>query len=336
MNPQNNEQDITASGTLGQVSTPKKHVAVLMGGWSAEREVSLISGAAVCKALEELNIKYTAIDVQRDVNGLVQALTMQASGKPDVIFNALHGRGGEDGVIQGLLELIGIPYTHSGIMASSVAMDKPTMKAVVSQLGVRCAEGAVLSRTEIIKKGFPFPAPFVIKPTNEGSSVGVRIVHQGDNLEIVEEDSWIYGETVLIEKFIKGRELTVALMGNKGKGKALAVTELRSSHDFYDYTAKYTDGITTHVLPANVPPEIYQACLEMAETAYASIGCQGVARIDIRWDDEMPGTTGLYFLELNTQPGLTPLSLLPEQAVYTKMTFTDLVAWMIAHPTFPS
>ena len=315
---------------------PKKHIAVLMGGWSAEREVSLVSGAAVCKALDELGHRVTAIDVQRDINGMIQALTMQAGGKPDIIFNALHGRGGEDGTIQGLLEFIGIPYTHSGVMASAVAMDKPLMKSIVSQQGVRCAEGRVVTRQEIIDHGYPLAPPFVIKPTNEGSSVGVRIVHAGDNLDVVEEDSWIYGETVLVEKFIAGRELTAALLGDKGKARALAVTELRSGNDFYDYTAKYTDGVTEHILPAPIPVEIYEACLRMAETCYAAIGCQGVARIDIRWDDSMAGESGLHFLELNTQPGLTPLSLVPEQAAHIDMTFADLVAWMLDHPTCPA
>lgn len=313
-----------------------KFVAVLMGGWSAEREVSLVSGAAVCKALEELGHRYLAIDVQRDVQGIVQALTMQAAGKPDIVFNALHGRGGEDGCIQGLLEFIGIPYTHSPVLASAVAMDKPLMKQVVMQHGVRCADGRVITRDDIVQHGYPLPPPFVIKPTNEGSSVGVKIVHQGDNLDIVEEDSWIYGNEVLIEKFIPGRELTVGLMGNRQSVKAMAVTELRPSQDFYDYTAKYTGGVTQHILPAPVPLDVYQACLQMAETAYQAIGCNGIARIDIRWDDSQPGTKGLHFLELNTQPGFTPLSLVPEQAAYLGMSFADLVAWIIEHPVCPA
>lgn len=317
------------------MTKPKKHVAVLMGGWSAEREVSLVSGGAVCKALGELGHTFTAIDVQRDITGIIQALTMQAGNKPDVIFNALHGRGGEDGTIQGLLEFIGIPYSHSGVMASAIAMDKPLMKSIVSQAGVSCAEGRVVSRQEIIDNGYPLPPPFVIKPTNEGSSVGVKIVHQGDNLEIVEEDSWIFGDQVLIEKFIPGHELTVAVMGGKTEARALAVTELRTSHDFYDYTAKYTDGITTHLIPAPVPADIYEASLRLAETCYKVIGCNGLARVDFRWDDTMPGTTGLYFLELNTQPGFTPLSLSPEQAAYVGMSFAELVDWIIEHPKCP-
>lgn len=316
--------------------TGKKHVAVLMGGWSAEREVSLVSGAAVCKALEELGHRVTAVDAQRDAAGLLQALTKQSGGKPDIIFNALHGRGGEDGTVQGLLDIIGIPYTHSGILASAVAMDKPLMKAVVSQAGVRCADGLVVTRKEIMAKGYPLPPPFVIKPTNEGSSVGVKIVNKGDNLDIVEEDSWIYGETVLIEKYIRGHELTVALLGDPTSVRALAVTELVTKKAFYDYTAKYSDGFTEHVIPAPLPPDIYEACLRMAETCYLAIGCNGAARIDIRWDDEMIGATGLHFLELNTQPGLTPLSLVPEQAKFIGMTFNDLIVWMLEHPTCPT
>lgn len=314
----------------------KKHVAVLMGGWSAEREVSLVSGAAVCKALEELGHRVTAIDVQRDATGILQGLTKQAGGRPDIVFNALHGRGGEDGTIQGLLEFVGIPYTHSGVVASAIAMDKPLMKCVVAPAGVRCAEGRVVTREEIAKKGYPFPPPFVIKPTNEGSSVGVKIVQQGDNLAVVDEDSWIYGESALIEKYVPGHELTVALLGGKGKVRALAVTELRPKQNFYDYTAKYTGGVTEHLLPAPIPAEVYDACLRMSEAAYTAIGCQGAARVDLRWDDTMPGTTGLYFLELNTQPGFTPLSLVPEQAAYIDMSFNELVAWILEHPTCPA
>ena len=313
-----------------------KHVAVLMGGWSAEREVSLVSGAAVCKALEELGHRVTAVDVQRDAEGVLQALTKQAGGKPDIVFNALHGRGGEDGCVQGLLEFLGLPYTHSGVLASAVAMDKPMTKVVVSQVGVRCAEGRVVTRKEIIAHGYPLPPPFVIKPTNEGSSVGVKIVQLGDNLNVVEEDSWVYGETVLIEKFVPGHELTVALLGDKDHVKALAVTELRPKVAFYDYTAKYTDGVTEHLLPAPIPADVYEACLQMAESAYRALGCQGAARIDVRWDDTKPGTTGLYFLELNSQPGLTPLSLVPEQAAHCGMPFKELVAWMLEHPTWPA
>lgn len=318
------------------MTNTRKHVAVLLGGWSAEREVSLVSGAAVCKALEELGHKVTAIDVQRDLTGLMQALTMQVDGRPDIVFNALHGRGGEDGCVQGILEYLGIPYTHSGVLASSVAMDKPMTKRVVSTAGVRCAEGYVVTREDILAHGYPLQPPFVLKPTNEGSSVGVKIVHAGDNLGIVHEDSWIYGESVLVERFIPGRELTVGLMGGKGKVRAIAVTELRTSHDFYDYTAKYTGGITEHILPAPLPADIEKAALRMAESAYIVLGCQGVARVDLRYDDTKPGIEGLYFLEINTQPGFTPLSLVPEQAAHIGLSFAELVQWILEHPTCPA
>jgi D-alanine-D-alanine ligase len=310
----------------------QKHVAVLLGGWSAEREVSLVSGKAVIKALEELGHRVTAIDVQKDLQSIIKPLS--GNDKPDIVFNALHGTGGEDGVIQGVLEIIGIPYTHSGVTASALAMDKPLTKMAVTQYGVRCPTDKIVTRDDL-KQGYPMPPPFVIKPPAEGSSVGVRIIQSGDNLDFVDHE-WNYGATVMVEKYIPGRELTVALLGEKGKARALAVTELRPHSGFYDYKNKYTDGMTEHLLPAPVPAEIYDACLQMAEKSYEAVGCQGAARIDIRWDDTMPGTTGLYFLELNTQPGLTPLSLVPEQAAYIKMPFNELVSWMLEHPTRPA
>lgn len=313
-----------------------KKVAVLLGGWSAEREVSLVSGAAICKALEERGHQVIPVDVQRDLPGLLQALTMNPLGRPDVIFNALHGRGGEDGCIQGVLEFLGIPYTHSGVLASAVAMDKPTAKLVVAAAGVRCAPGVVVHRQTIVSKGYPLPPPFVIKPVNEGSSVGVRIVQNGDNLAHIEEDSWVYGDAVLVERYIPGRELTVGLMGTLQAVQAMAVTELRPKVEFYDYQAKYTDGVTEHLVPAPIPPEVTKAALQMAETAYRALGCSGVARVDMRYDDRQPGSDGLHFLELNTQPGFTPLSLVPEQAKYLGMSFADIVCWMLERPTCPA
>jgi D-alanine-D-alanine ligase len=313
-----------------------KKVAVLLGGWSAEREVSLVSGAAVCKALVELGHQVIPVDVQRDLPGLVQALTQNAAGKPDIIFNALHGRGGEDGCIQGVLEYLGIPYTHSGVLASAVAMDKPLTKLVVADAGVRCAEGKVVTRAQILATGYPLKPPFVIKPKNEGSSVGVRIVQTGDNLGAIEEDSWIYGEEVLIERYIPGRELTVSLMGNTQQVQAMAVTELRPKMEFYDYQAKYTDGMTEHLIPAPVPEVVAAAALQQAIAAYQALGCQGVARVDFRYNDTQPEAEGLYFLELNTQPGFTPLSLVPEQAKHLGMSFPQLVAWILDHPTCPA
>ncbi len=315
----------------------KKKVAVLMGGWSAEREVSLVSGGAVCQALMALGHEVVAVDVQRDALGIVQALTMQADGKPDILFNALHGRVGEDGTIQGLLEFIGIPYTHSGVLASAIAMDKPMMKLAAAAAGVRCAEGWTVTREGILAKGYPLKPPFVIKPINEGSSVGVRIIKDAKQLSQIEEDGWIYGETVLIETFIPGRELTVAVLGDKNEARALAVTELRpKGHEFYDYTAKYSDGQTDHLLPAPVPDELAEEAKRQAILSYRAAGCHGAARADFRWDDTKPETTGLVFLELNTQPGMTPLSLLPEQAAHVGMNFNDLIAWILDHPTCPA
>ncbi len=320
----------------GCAGKTKKRVAVLMGGWSAEREVSLVSGGAVCKALSEMGHEVIAIDVQRDAMGLVQALTLQSGGKPDVIFNALHGRVGEDGTMQGLLEFIGIPYTHSGVLASAIAMDKPLMKAVVSQAGVRCAKGVVITRKEIFANGYPLPVPFVIKPTNEGSSVGVRVIKTDEGKNHIEEDGWIYGETVLIETFIPGRELTVAVLGEPEGARALGVTELRpKGHEFYDYTAKYTGGETEHLVPAPLPKPVYDEAMRLAVLSYEAVGCAGAARADFRWD-ESKGIEGLHFLELNTQPGLTPTSLLPEQAAHAGIAFHELITWMLDHPTCPS
>jgi len=299
-----------------------KHVAVLMGGWSSEREVSLVSGAGVAKALQEKGYKVRAIDVQRDLAGLITNLT--ALPKVDVVFNALHGRGGEDGCIQGVLEFLNMPYTHSGVLASAVAMDKPLTRKLAGLAGVPVANGLVAHRTEVQARDV-LPPPYVVKPTNEGSSVGVRIVQKHDNYTILAEDSWIYGEEVLVEEYIRGHELTVAVMGDK----ALNVTELTPHSGFYDYTNKYTGGMTDHVIPAKVPEEIRQKAMEYAVTMHKALGCNGVSRSDFRWDDERPGTTGLFFLEVNTQPGLTPLSLVPEQANHEGISYADLCAWLV-------
>jgi len=311
----------------------KKKVAVLMGCWTSEREVSLTSGGAVCKALEEIGHEVIAIDVQKDINGMLQALTLRPDGKIDVIFNALHGRIGEDGTIQGLLEFIGIPYTHSGVLASAIAMDKPLMRSIAIQNGIRCAKGFVVSHQEIIDNGYPIKPPFVIKPTNEGSSVGVRVIKTEEEIEQIEEDGWVYGDKILIEEFIPGKELTVSVLGDGENTKPLMVTELRPIHqDFYDYTAKYTDGQTEHLLPAPIPDKIADELMKLSTTAYKIIGCHGAARVDFRWDDTKKGTEGINFLEVNTQPGLTPFSLLPEQANHTGMDFNELINWMIEHP----
>lgn len=310
--------------------TPKK-IAVLLGGWSAEREVSLVGGAAVVEALKSLGHQVSAIDVQRDLPGLLQSILQHPMGKPDVIFNALHGRGGEDGCMQGVLEYLGIPYTHSGVLSSAMCMDKPTAKKIVSTYGVRCPEGVVMTRDEILKNGLPFEAPFVIKPTNEGSSVGVNIVRKGENFDIVKE-GWVYGHEVLIERYIPGRELTVGLLG----GKAMMVTEIKFAAEFYDYTVKYTAGHATHDCPAHLPKAVEAEAMRMAEVAYVALGCSGVARIDLRYDESGSENESLYFLEMNNQPGFTPLSLVPEQAAAKGMKFAELCQWIIERPVQPT
>ncbi|HYE51671.1 MAG TPA: D-alanine--D-alanine ligase [Azospirillaceae bacterium] len=300
----------------------QKHVAVLLGGWSAEREVSLVSGASVVNALEQRGYKVTAVDVQRDLLGLMKALHGQ--GRPDVIFNALHGRGGEDGLIQGVLEYLHIPYTHSGVMASAVAMDKALTKRILATVGMPVPDGVVATRAQVLA-GHVIEPPYVVKPVDEGSSVGVRIVGPGHNGGPLDEDHWIYGETVLIEKYVPGRELTVGVMGDK----ALAVTEIVPRTDFFDYKAKYTEGQAVHVCPAQIPAEVAAEAMRLALLAHTTLGCSGISRSDFRWDDAQAGTGGLYFLEINTQPGFTPLSLLPEQAAYLGLSYADVCSWLV-------
>ena len=300
-----------------------KHVAVLMGGVSAERAVSLVSGKACAKALGEAGYQVTEIDVGRDVGALVAALTPA----PDAVFNALHGRWGEDGCVQGLLELMHIPYTHSGVMASAMAMDKVTAKRVVAAAGVASPQGLVVHRAELRERE-PIARPYVIKPINEGSSVGVRIVREGDNRPAVDDAAWGFGEEVLIEPFIPGRELTVSVMGDR----ALAVTDIQAKSGFYDYEAKYTDGRAIHVIPAEIGPKATQAALDAALAAHQALGCRGVSRSDFRYDDtqiENGGMGELYWLEVNTQPGMTPLSLVPEQAAHLGISFPEICAWMV-------
>jgi D-alanine-D-alanine ligase len=299
-----------------------KHVALLMGGRSAEREVSLVSGMACAEGLREKGYRVDVVDVSEDIGALLSALDP----KPDVVFNALHGRFGEDGRIQGLLDLIGVPYTHSGVLASALAMDKPIAKQLFAATGLRCPEGKVVSLDQLTR-GDPMPRPFVVKPTAEGSSVGVRIVKQGDNLPPLGSSGWHFGDRVLVERYVPGRELTVSVMG----GEALAVTELRPRQGFYDYEAKYTAGKTDHLIPAPVPATVGEAAKHMAVAAHSALGCRGVTRADFRYDDSARGLDGLYLLEINTQPGMTPLSLVPEQAAHRGITFPDLVAWMVEH-----
>ncbi|MEX0921923.1 MAG: D-alanine--D-alanine ligase [Rhodovibrionaceae bacterium] len=295
-------------------------VAVLLGGPSAEREVSLVSGKACAGALRAKGYEVSEVDFQRDLKALLKALDPA----PDVVFNALHGPYGEDGCVQGLLEIMGLPYTHSGVLASSLAMDKHAAKQVFTASGLTCPDGRVVSRQEVLA-GDVMPRPYVVKPIREGSSVGVIIVREGSNELVRLAEDWAFGEEVLVEPFIEGRELTVAVMGDR----ALAVTELRTKEGFYDYAAKYTEGKTEHIVPAPVHETIYQAALDAALKAHQVLGCKGVTRADFRYDDTQGEPGALYLLELNTQPGMTPLSLVPEQAAYLGISFEDLVAWML-------
>lgn len=299
-----------------------KRVAVLMGGPSAEREVSLTSGTACAEAIRALGHETIEVDPVLGEAGLVE-LVRALTPKPDLVFNALHGRWGEDGCVQGLLDLLGVPYTHSGLLASALAMDKPMAKTVFAAAGLRVPDGIVVSRAELAA-GDPMARPYVAKPLNEGSSVGVTIVGAGDNRRPADVGACGLGERILIEPFVPGHELTVAVLAER----PLAVTELRPHQGFYDYTAKYTEGRTEHLVPAPVPPRVYQAALEMAAAAHAALGCRGVSRADFRWNPE-EDVEGLYLLEVNTQPGMTPLSLVPEQAQHLGMSFTELVGWML-------
>jgi D-alanine-D-alanine ligase len=307
-----------------------RKVAVLMGGWSPEREVSLVSGRACAEGLREGGHEVLEYDVTRDLRALVDFLRPSAGGGPDVVFNALHGRYGEDGCLQGVLEILAVPYTHSGVLASAIAMDKPMARHVFTSIGLRVAEGRVIERRSLAS-GDPMPRPYVVKPIDQGSSVGVHIVRPGDNLGAVEAAEAAYGERVLIERFVPGRELTVAVMG----ARPVAVTELRPRTRFYDYEAKYTDGVTEHLIPAPIPPTVYELAQEWALKAHLALGCSGLSRTDLRWDDSLPGTTGLVVLELNTQPGMTPLSLAPEQAKWAGIAWPQLMTWMVDNARRP-
>jgi D-alanine-D-alanine ligase len=306
-------------------------VAVLLGGWSPEREVSLVSGKACAEGLREAGHTVIEYDVKRDLRALVDFLRPASGGGPDVVFNALHGKYGEDGCIQGVLEILAVPYTHSGVLASAIAMDKPMSRHVFTSIGIRVAPGKVVERRSLAS-GDPMPRPYVVKPIDQGSSVGVHIVREGDNLSAVEVAEAQFGEKVLVEKFVPGRELTVAIMGDK----AVAVTELRPRTRFYDYEAKYTDGVTEHLIPAPIPAEVYEKAKEWALMAHQALGCNGLTRADLRWDDSKPGTEGLVVLELNTQPGMTPLSLAPEQARWAGISWPELMTWMVEHAKRPS
>jgi len=297
-----------------------KHVAVLMGGWSAEREVSLNSGKACADALERAgSYRVSRIDVTRDIAATLSAL------KPDCALNVLHGRPGEDGTLQGLLEIIGIPYSHSGVMASAVAMQKDIAKTLLKAGGVPVPGGVVATRFEAAARHL-LPPPYVIKPLAEGSSVGVFIVradHKHPPQELTRPD-WSFGDKVLVEPYIPGKELTCAVMGDK----ALGVIEIVAATKFYDYEAKYAPGGSKHLLPAPVSKEIYEECRRLSLLAHNALGCRGVTRADFRYDDSL-GLKGLACLEVNTQPGMTETSLVPELAVHAGISFEQLVAWMV-------
>jgi D-alanine-D-alanine ligase len=297
-----------------------KHVAVLMGGWSAEREVSLRSGAACAGAAERAGYRVSRVDVDRDIAASLRAL------KPDVALNVLHGRPGEDGTLQGLLEILGLPYSHSGVLASALAMQKDLAKTVLKAAGVPVPGGLVASRAQAAKRHLLAP-PYVIKPVAEGSSVGVFIVredHKHPPQELTRPD-WAFGETVLVEPYIPGKELTCAVMGEA----ALGVIEIVPAVKFYDYEAKYAPGGSKHLLPAPIAPAVYAEVRRLSLAAHRALGCRGVTRADFRYDDTLDGTQGLACLEVNTQPGMTETSLVPEIAVHAGIAFEDLVRWMI-------
>jgi len=293
-----------------------------MGGWSSERPVSLMSGEGVAKALESRGHRVTRIDMDRTV-----ALKL-AEAAPDVVFNALHGSPGEDGTVQGMMDLMGLPYTHSGLATSVIAIDKELTKQALVPHGIPMPGGRIVKSDELYERD-PLPRPYVLKPVNEGSSVGVAIVTDASNFgNPISRDAagpWQQFPELLAEPFIRGRELTTAVLGNR----ALMVTELIPTTEFYDFAAKYTDGLTAHVCPAEIPDEVTEACKDLALRAHNLLGCNGTSRSDFRWDDTQ-GIEGLFLLEVNTQPGMTPLSLVPEQAKHCGLDYADLVEEIIA------
>lgn len=297
------------------------HVAVLMGGWSKERPVSLMSGNGVADALEKVGYKVSRVDMDRNIAATLTSL------KPDVVFNALHGVPGEDGSVQGMLDLMGIKYTHSGMVTSVIAIDKELTKQRLVPAGIPMPKGKMVSSESLYSED-PLPRPYVLKPVNEGSSVGVAIITaEGNYGNPISRDAvgpWQEFDELLAEPFIKGRELTVAVLG----GKALCVTELVPKSGFYDFDAKYTDGLTEHVCPAQIPEDIADYMMELALRAHQMLGCKGASRTDFRWDDDL-GRNGVFVLETNTQPGMTPLSLVPEQAREIGISYEQLVDLLV-------
>jgi D-alanine-D-alanine ligase len=300
---------------------PQIHVAVLMGGWSNERPVSLMSGNGVADALEGQGYKVSRVDMDRNVAQVLAGL------RPDVVFNALHGVPGEDGSVQGMLDLMDIKYTHSGMVTSVIAIDKELTKQCLVPGGIPMPKGTIID-SESLFAGDPLPRPYVLKPVNEGSSVGVAIVKADSNYgNPIARDAtgpWQEFDSLLAEPFIKGRELTVAVLG----GEPLCVTELKPKSGFYDFDAKYTDGLTEHICPAKIPKDIEDYMMELAQRAHALLACKGASRTDFRWDDEL-GRDGVFVLETNTQPGMTPLSLVPEQAKHMGISYAALVDQLV-------
>jgi D-alanine-D-alanine ligase len=300
---------------------------VLLGGLSPEREVSLVSGEACAQALERSGARVSRVDAGRDLAQRLSAL------KPDVAFNALHGAWGEDGCVQGVLETLAIPYTHSGVLASALAMDKAKSKAVLAAAGVSVPGGGLFDR-HVAAADHVMAPPYVVKPNAQGSSVGVFLVFEGANRppQTLASADWTYGEQVMIEPYVAGHELAVAVMGPPGAEKALAVTDIVAAAGFYDYDAKYGEGGSRHVIPAPLSPSITEACLRMAEAAHRALGCRGLTRSDFRYD---PIKEVLVLLEVNTQPGMTPTSLAPEQAAHIGMDFDRLVQWIVEDASCP-
>ncbi len=300
-----------------------KHIVVLKGGWSAERNVSLDSGKACADALKKIGYRVTEVDIKRDLTQLLDALNP----KPDIVFNALHGRYGEDGSIAAILNILEIPYTHSGLLPSALAMDKFQAKQLLLSAGIPFPTGIITDR-ETLSCRLPIDPPIVVKPINEGSSVGVHIIRE--NASFVDFDQWQEGQKLLVEEFIPGRELTVAVMGDE----ALGVTELQPNSDFYDFEAKYTHGKTVHKCPALIDDNVSAEAMKYAELAHKILGCRGISRSDFRYNDTAGEPGKLFMLEINTQPGMTSLSLVPEQAATAGISFAGLVDWMVKQARF--
>ncbi|MDY6924424.1 MAG: D-alanine--D-alanine ligase [Pseudomonadota bacterium] len=302
------------------------HVAVLMGGLSSEREVSLSSGKECADALEGQVARVSRVDAGRDIAQVLAEL------KPDVVLNALHGEWGEDGCVQGILETLQIPYTHSGVLASAITMDKDKTKSILRAAGVLVPGGGLFDRHEVAR-GHVIPPPYIVKPNAEGSSVGVYLVPEGAPPQAaVGADDWTYGDQVMVEPYIRGKELAVAVIGETSGPRALTVTDITPVKGFYDYEAKYAPGGSVHQLPADLPPAVFEAAMRESELAHAALGCRGVSRSDFRYDDL---NDVLVLLEVNTQPGMTPTSLVPEQAAFAGMGYKDLVRWMVEDASCP-